>query len=154
MLKRLRDAFNPLQQETGEEDIVEMEMESTSKKSRVVTVNTAKARRDLPMPLPGFASATGEDYGMIVLCGKKNSGKSTMLIKLLFDERAFFKRYDKIVIISPTFDSQYSKRWYLLASKGVKVYSKISTRLLEHLTAQQAATDENMLVITDDIGEA
>ena len=129
-------------------------MKSTWKKSRIVTVNTAKTRRELVIPLPGFASATGEDYGMIVLCGKKNSGKSTMLLKLLLDERAFFKRYDRIVIISPTFDTQYSKRWYRISSKGVQVYSKISTKLLEHLTAQQAVTDDSMLVITDNIGEA
>ena len=93
-------------------------------------------------------------YTLCVICSKKGSGKTTLLLKLLLDPGAYKGKYDRIIIISSTFEAQYAKVWSKLDPTGIQVESEVTDELLkEILQYQKEHQDKNLLVVSDDQGE-
>ena len=90
-------------------------------------------------------------YTLCVICSKKGSGKTTLLLKLLLDPGAYKGKYDRIIIISSTFEAQYAKVWSKLDPTGIQVESEVTDELLkEILQYQKEHQDKNLLVVSDD----
>lgn len=87
------------------------------------------------------------------MVGKKGSGKTTLFLKLLLDERGYCKKYDRIVFFSPTFKAQYAKTWSKLSSTGITVYEEVEIALLQQLMEEQLGSEKNLLVVFDDVSE-
>lgn len=88
---------------------------------------------------------------VMIICGKKNSGKSTLLANLLRDPRAFKNRFVKIIFVSPTFSAQYHTLWKCLHPDGIEVYEQVTNRLIEHIIATQEQNPEPVLLVFDDV---
>ena len=88
---------------------------------------------------------------VVVLCGRKGSGKTTMCISLLTNE--WLGVYDKIVIISPTIANQES--WEDIDMSDIDVYDSVDDRLLNALLAERSSNyaAQTCLVVFDDLGE-
>ena len=140
------DMFKP---KPVEPEVETQEFES-KKRSRVVTANQS-SKRAKTTPLLGLIN---DKPHITLIVAKKGSGKSHLLLRFLLDPHAYYKKYDRIVFISPTFKTQYDSLWCALASKNIQVYEELSTSLLEKITRDQNNTDTNVLVISDDEGEA
>ena len=82
--------------------------------------------------------------------GRKGSGKTQLLIKLLKDRDGFRGQYEGIVIVSPTFKLQ--KVWQQLSPEGIKVYESFSDAVLEKIYKDQQP-GANTLLILDDNGD-
>ena len=88
-----------------------------------------------------------------ILLGRKGSGKTSLLIDLLRTPGGYFKKYKRIIIISPTYVSQHEKSWSKISREGVEVFSLLSDQLLTYIE-QQSQSKEGLLVISDDQDEA
>ena len=96
-----------------------------------------------------------------MICSKRGSGKTYLLIKLLLDKRGYQGHYDRIVIFSETFRSQYKGLWDKISSKGVTVYENITTEILSEIYEKQKAIADSVgkentpsvLIISDDQGK-
>jgi hypothetical protein len=84
-----------------------------------------------------------------VFAGRKGSGKTQLLIKLLKDAEGWKGVYQKIIIVSPTF--KFQKAWKCLAPDGITVYTQLTDELMEKLL--QTSPSINTLIIFDDNGE-
>jgi hypothetical protein len=85
--------------------------------------------------------------------GRKNSGKTTLLLKLLLTKGGYCCVYKKIIIISATFTQQYEKTWSKLHKKGLTVYTSLSDALLDKIYNDICISKEHTLVISDDMDE-
>ena len=82
------------------------------------------------------------------------SGKTTSLVNLLCDPRGFKGLYDKIIIFSPTFKSQFESLWSRISSEGVTVFEELSDVALRHIyDTQYADPTVKTLLISDDMDE-
>ena len=62
--------------------------------------------------------------------------------------------YDKIVIFSPTFKTQYDILWHKISSEGVTVHENLSEIVLSRIYTDQLANPEvKSLIISDDEDE-
>lgn len=86
------------------------------------------------------------------LVGRKGSGKTQLCLKLLLEPlRGVF---DRIIIISPTFQAQFAQVWCKLDPKGVTVYEQVTEKLLLGILREQAEEGAcKLLLISDDNGE-
>ena len=85
------------------------------------------------------------------MIGKKGSGKSTSLVSLLCDPRGFKGVYHRIIIISPTFRSQFIPLWSKISSKNVTVHEDlVESDLLQLYNEQLADKSKLTLIISDD----
>lgn len=88
-----------------------------------------------------------------MIVGKKGSGKSNLFLRFLLSRSGWFRKYDKIVIISPTFRAQYEILWSKLSPLGIKVHDAITEELLTNLIEEQETNGLSTLVCFDDNGE-
>jgi hypothetical protein len=88
---------------------------------------------------------------LTLICGRKGSGKSHLLVKLL--KTAWCGIYDEIIICSPTFQSQFTSLWSQLSPEGITVYNNLDAAFVEKLMADQSSSTTNSLLILDDCGE-
>jgi hypothetical protein len=87
-----------------------------------------------------------------ILIGRKGSGKSALLIKLLRDRNAYRGIYDDIIIVSPTFKLQAI--WNTISTEGVTIHESFSTEVLDKIYSdKQSNPKKNTLLILDDNGE-
>ena len=87
-----------------------------------------------------------------ILAGKKGSGKTQLLVKLLRDKQGYRGVYDEVIIVSPTFHLQ--NVWNTIAKEGVTVYDEFSTGILEKIyNEKQSRTNIQTLLILDDNGD-
>jgi Cdc6-like AAA superfamily ATPase len=87
-----------------------------------------------------------------IFAGKKGSGKTQLLVKLLRDKHGYRGVYDEVIIVSPTFHLQ--KVWNTIAKEGVTVYNEFSTEILEKIYSEkQNKTHIQTLIILDDNGD-
>jgi hypothetical protein len=93
-----------------------------------------------------------------VMCsvGRRGSGKTTLICKLLHSKNGFKGKFDKIVIISPTF--YLAPQWKSFDSSSWDVYTKYDPEIVEELLTQQSGTwrlrkRPKILLILDDLGK-
>jgi tRNA pseudouridine-54 N-methylase len=84
--------------------------------------------------------------------GRKNSGKTNLLVSMLLDKRGYRDIYSKIIIVSPTFESQRST-WGRISGEGIVVYKEFSESVLEKIYSDQQNNKSRALLIMDDNGE-
>ena len=82
--------------------------------------------------------------------GRKGSGKTQLLIKLLKDVDGFRGQYQEIVNVSPTFKLQ--PVWKQLSPEGITVYETFSDSVLAKIHKEQQS-NVNTLLILDDNGD-
>ena len=63
--------------------------------------------------------------------------------------------FDRIVIVSPTFRSQYETLWYQITSEGIEVHEELTVSVLQNLfdTIKQSNGSVSTLLLLDDCGE-
>jgi hypothetical protein len=79
--------------------------------------------------------------------GRKGSGKTQLLIKLLKDKDGFRGQYEEIVIVSPTFKLQ--PVWKQLSPEGITVYESFSDSVLEKIYKDQQPGVSTLLILDD-----
>lgn len=90
---------------------------------------------------------------MTIFIGRKGSGKSHLLCRLLKDKRAWRGIYDEIIFVSPTFRSQFEKLWSQLAPDGITVHEQLTEEFLTQLLQSQSNSTQDTLLILDDCGD-
>jgi septin family protein len=111
----------------------------------------SKLRSVLPNP-------TEESFVML-MCGRRGSGKTTLCTRLLLTPKAFKNKFDKVVIISPTF--YLSPQWRCFDSANWQVHTKYDPQIIEDLIAEQSRSSvfrfgqerNKILLILDDLGK-
>lgn len=88
-----------------------------------------------------------------LVCGRKGSGKSSLVIELLRSPSGYYHKYNKIIIISATYVQQFEKSWSKISREGLEVYSVLSDQLLEYIFVE-SSRKEPMLIISDDMDES
>ena len=97
-----------------------------------------------------FKGLIAEKPHITLFVGRKGSGKTQLLIKLLKDIDAFRGQYEEIIIVSPTFKLQ--PVWKQLSPEGITVYESFSDAVLETIYKEQQS-NVNTLLILDDNGD-
>jgi hypothetical protein len=82
--------------------------------------------------------------------GRKGSGKTQLLLKILKDKDGWRNVYQEIIIVSPTFKLQHC--WQTISGEGVTVYESFSEETLDKIYKDQKPS-VNSLLILDDNGE-
>jgi Cdc6-like AAA superfamily ATPase len=96
---------------------------------------------------------------VMLLCGRRGSGKTTLATRLLVTANAFKNKFDKIVIISPTF--YLSPQWRSFDSSNWSIYTKYNPQIIEELLQDQSTSSmwrlkrerPKILLILDDLGK-
>jgi hypothetical protein len=85
-----------------------------------------------------------------IFCGRKGSGKTQLLVKLLRDKEGYRHVYDEVLIVSPTFRLQ--DVWNRVSPEGITVYEAFSEEILEKIYTEQKPHVKSLLIL-DDNGE-
>ena len=82
------------------------------------------------------------------IVGKRNSGKSYLLMQLLLSKDGFKDKFDRIYLINPTY--QYDLKYQTI--KFTQVYENFTNELIEELIKEfeKNEEDERILLILDD----
>ena len=83
--------------------------------------------------------------------GRRGSGKTTLLIKLLLSRKAWLNKFDRIIIVSPTFTLQ--PIWSAVDKLGLTVYESFDEEVVYELIQNQkdmGPEKDHVLVILDD----
>ena len=75
------------------------------------------------------------------------------MVSLLKDPQALKCVYDKIIIFSSTFRTQYERLWSKLDSTGITVFEDLNEEVLIKLYQDQLGSSEHVCVISDDMDE-
>jgi hypothetical protein len=97
---------------------------------------------------------------VMLMCGRRGSGKTTLATRLLITAKAFKGKFDKVVIISPTF--YLSPQWRCLDSSNWSVHTEYNPQVIEELLAEQSGSSmwrlgrerPKILLILDDLGKS
>lgn len=122
------------------------------RKSSAPIVTIQKKRCVNKTPFLGIINNPDISHRTMIV-GKAGSGKTTLLMKLLQDPRGWYKKYDKLIIICPTFKLQYEKVWSQIGSENVEVYLELTQQLLKDIETEQEQNGKTVLVIFDDIAQ-
>ena len=76
-----------------------------------------------------------------------------MLVSLLKDRRGLKLIYDRIIIFSGTFKTQYEILWCKLSSKGIVVFEELDETVLMKIYEEQLGSKEHVLILSDDMDE-
>jgi hypothetical protein len=85
-----------------------------------------------------------------VFCGRKNSGKTFLLLKLLKDPLGYRNFYSEIHIISPTFRLQ--NIWQSISPEGVTVHESCDNSTIQYIY-NNSKPHVKSLIIFDDCGQ-
>ena len=81
------------------------------------------------------------------LIGRKGSGKTHRMLKLLRDKDGWKNVYREVIIISPTFKLQDA--WNSISPEGVVVYEEFSEETLSSIYEQQNSKIASLLILDD-----
>ena len=76
-----------------------------------------------------------------------------MLVSLLKDQKGLKWIYDRIIIFSGTFKTQYEKLWCKLSPKNITVYEELDETVLTKIYEEQLGSKEFVLILSDDMDE-
>ena len=97
-----------------------------------------------------FLGLANEKPHVTLLVGRKGSGKTSLLLKLLKDKAGYRNVYQEIIIVSPTFRLQ--SQWETISGEGITVYEQFSEEILNKVYNEQQP-HINSLLILDDNGD-
>lgn len=82
------------------------------------------------------------------IVGKRNSGKSHLLLQLLISKDGFKDKFDHVYLINPTY--KYDEKYHVI--KFTEVYDSFSNELVDELIVkfEEKDPEENVLLILDD----
>ena len=94
----------------------------------------------------------------MLVCGRRGSGKTTLVTRLLLTAKAYKGKFDKIILISPT--AYLTPQWKVLDMTKWDVYTDYDPEIIKDLLAQQSSSSiwrlgrerPKVLVILDDMG--
>ena len=69
-----------------------------------------------------FLGLANEKPHVTLFCGRKGSGKTSLLLKLLKDKAGYRNFYQEITIVSPTFRLQ--SQWETISGEGITGFRK------------------------------
>lgn len=86
------------------------------------------------------------------IVGKRNRGKSYLLLKMLTNKQLLMNKFDRVILINPTYE--YDTKYHTV--KFSEVHTNFSIEILEKLLEEfQENTEDKILLILDDcISEA
>jgi energy-coupling factor transporter ATP-binding protein EcfA2 len=110
----------------------------------------SKLKEVLPNPIK-------ESFVMLI-AGRRGSGKTTLCTRLLLTLNAFKGKFDKIILISPT--AHLTSQWKVLDMSKWDVYTEYDPEIIKELLAEQSRSSlwrlgqerPKVLVICDDMG--
>ena len=76
-----------------------------------------------------------------------------MIVSMLKDPRGLKWIYDRIIIFSGTFRTQYQNLWSKLSSKGITVFEELDEVVLMNVYEQQLGSAEHVLILSDDMDQ-
>ena len=76
-----------------------------------------------------------------------------MIVSMLKDPRGLKWIYDRIIIFSGTFRTQYQNLWSKLSSKGITVYEELDEAVLMKVYEEQLGSGEHVLILSDDMDQ-
>ena len=85
---------------------------------------------------------------ILIICGKKGSGKSTLMLKLL--KTVLKGVYHEIIFVSPSFKAQFKSLWCALDPEGITVYEQANNDLIKKFLDHHSDPSRNTLIIFDD----
>lgn len=87
---------------------------------------------------------------VMLIVGRRKSGKTRLLVKMLLDDKFLKNKFDKIIIVSPTF--LLDGNWRSISSDGIDIYTKYDDDIVEELitSQKQSGAEESVLLILDD----
>jgi len=100
---------------------------------------------------PGIQFALKPSIMLVV--GRKGMGKSQMIVSLLKDPKGLKFLYDRIIIFSGTFKTQYDRLWSKLSAKGITVFEELDETVLMGIYEQQLGSREHVLILSDDMDQ-
>ena len=100
---------------------------------------------------PGIRYALKPSITLVV--GRKGMGKSQMIVDALRNPRALKWIYDRIIIFSGTFKTQYEKLWSKLSAKGIMVIESLEETVLTKIYEEQLGSAEHVLILSDDMDQ-
>ena len=74
-----------------------------------------------------------------------------MTVSLLKDQKGLKFLYDRIIIFSGTFKTQYEKLWSQLSPKGITVIEELDETVLMKIYEEQLGSKEFVCIISDDM---
>lgn len=81
------------------------------------------------------------------IVGKRNRGKSHLLLKMLLNKKLLKDKFDEVILINPTY--KYDEKYHII--KFTEVFEEFSIELLEDLLVKfQENTENKILLILDD----
>jgi hypothetical protein len=89
----------------------------------------------------------------MLVVGRKGMGKSQMIVSMLKDPRGLKWIYDRIIIFSGTFRTQYQNLWSKLSSKGIVVHEELDELILMKVYEEQLGSPEHVLILSDDMDQ-
>jgi hypothetical protein len=76
-----------------------------------------------------------------------------MVVNALRNPRALKWIYDRIIIFSGTFKTQYSSLWCKLSSRGITVHESLEETVLTKIYEEQLGSAEHVLILSDDMDQ-
>ena len=107
-------------------------------------------KKDVKTKEVKFKGLISDKPHISLLAGRKGSGKTQLLLKLLKDREGFRGVYEEIIIVSPTFRLQ--EAWQSLSPEGITVYEGFSEEILNKIYESQKPYTKSLLIL-DDNGE-
>jgi hypothetical protein len=97
---------------------------------------------------------------VMLLCGRRGSGKTTLATRMLISPLAFKNKFDKVVIISPTFF--LAPQWRSFDTSKWTIHTKYNPQIIEELLLEQSGSSmwrlgkerPKILLILDDLGKS
>lgn len=81
------------------------------------------------------------------IVGKRNRGKSYLLLKMLLNKKLLKDKFDEVILINPTY--KYDEKYHVI--KFTEVFEEFSIELLDDLLIKfQENTENKILLILDD----
>jgi hypothetical protein len=121
-------------------------------------MQTTKAKSQLAKVLPDPTKVGGAF--LMLISGRRGSGKTTLACKLLLTASAFRGKFDKIICISETF--HMVQQWRCIDTSRWEVYTDYSPDIIQELITEQSSSAmwrlgrkrKNVLLLIDDIGNS
>lgn len=91
-----------------------------------------------------------ETPSVLILVGRRKSGKTNLIVRMLLDDKFLKNKFDKLVIISPTF--LLDKNWCSISTDGIEVHTSYDDEIVGELIESQKknGAEEAVCLILDD----
>ena len=101
--------------------------------------------------LPGIPDINESPF-LQIICGTRKSGKTSLLLKLLCDSRAYKGKFDRIICVCPSI--RLDIKWRCIDFEGWEVYESFYDSVVRKTIDEQikSGAEKRVLMIFDDCG--